>query len=111
MKKIVRLTESDLVRIVKRVINEQSDNSLLSVDSSGEPIVTKLAKENKMSGTWFKSPSSDGFSIKPSNDSKSYFIDGPSSDLNSLPKKGSFKITMNNKEGQSFDGYTLKLYP
>ncbi len=29
MKKIVRLTESDLVRIVKRVINEQSDCSKL----------------------------------------------------------------------------------
>jgi leucyl-tRNA synthetase len=32
MKKVVRLTESDLIRLVKRVISEQSDDGLFSED-------------------------------------------------------------------------------
>jgi leucyl-tRNA synthetase len=32
MKKVIRLTESDLIRLVKRVISEQSDDGLFSED-------------------------------------------------------------------------------
>lgn len=51
MKKIVKLTESDLTRIVKRVIVEQSENSLKNIRAE---IVTFL---NGMSNIWQYSPS------------------------------------------------------
>jgi hypothetical protein len=42
MKKVVKLTESDLVRIVKRVVSEQSTNSDLGSDIFNNEIVPKL---------------------------------------------------------------------
>ena len=39
MKKIVRLTESDLVRLVKRVINEQSENPNAGNDAKVQNLI------------------------------------------------------------------------
>lgn len=44
MKKIIKLTESDLTRIVKRVIMEQIDSSVLKLGSKG-PQVSELQKK------------------------------------------------------------------
>jgi uncharacterized phage infection (PIP) family protein YhgE len=53
MKKILRLTESDLVRLVNRVINEQFDGEMNSpqdnVDSGYEELKSRLERyKNKM---------------------------------------------------------------
>jgi hypothetical protein len=42
MKKIVRLTESDLVRLVKRVINEQSTDCFQGLKDSFEVVLTNV---------------------------------------------------------------------
>jgi len=44
MKKIVRLTESDLVRIVTRVVNEQSSQK--DYDSAFDVVFNKYGKDN-----------------------------------------------------------------
>jgi hypothetical protein len=62
MKKIIRLTESDLTRIVRRVINEQSENNKLSEDA-----IYYLNKYNyKRRDTRFEEsiPNEDGSLIK-----------------------------------------------
>ena len=108
MKKIIRLTESDLMRLVKRIIKEDNSNSLLVIDSEGEPFIAKLGKQNITKGIWEKNRP-DEIKIKPNGISNSFTINGPPNDLNSLPTKGTFTISMNTKSGQSFGGYTLFL--
>jgi hypothetical protein len=57
MKKIVRLTESDLVRLVKRVINEQDLYSMptSSIYEPGSGVLTSQAlKEKKQKDGWIK---------------------------------------------------------
>ncbi len=45
MKKIVRLTESDLARLVKRVINEQEDDGKIRIPSQYGGVRMELGKE------------------------------------------------------------------
>jgi hypothetical protein len=108
MKKIIRLTESDLMRLVKRVIKEENSNALLSMDSASEPIIEKLGKQNITKGIWEKNSPGE-ITIKPNGISKSFTIMGQENDLYSLPKKGTFTISMNYKTGGSFGGFTLLL--
>jgi len=51
MKKIIKLTESDLTRIVKRVINESSPKQPILVDNPKDP---RLLKYKKQYGIWKK---------------------------------------------------------
>jgi len=44
MKKVIRLTESDLTRIVKRVVNEQKSKPFVDVYNSNK--ITRLIKES-----------------------------------------------------------------
>jgi len=52
MKKVVRLTESDLVRIVKRVINEQSGDFYSYLKSKGYKVYKNWAQEIKDSNLY-----------------------------------------------------------
>ena len=61
MKKVIRLTESDLVKIVKRVISEQTDKG---------PVIPK-----KYSGYNIEVPKND-FGIKPGVTDQKTFLDG-----------------------------------
>ena len=60
MKKIVRLTESDLTRIVKRIISEQTKTVSVSVDCTKQTVngisVPDLAKQLCQSGGGSTSP-------------------------------------------------------
>jgi hypothetical protein len=47
MKKIVRLTESDLVRLVKRIIKEQSNSTEVDFPLVDSPLQTKKDKQSK----------------------------------------------------------------
>lgn len=50
MKKIIRLTEYDLTRIVKRVINE---NALMEKKITGEQLVTAYNKSPECAKEWY----------------------------------------------------------
>lgn len=54
MKKVVRLTESDLVRIVKRVISEQTKNGPVIPQNSTLKIDDSVIKKAKNFGIQFK---------------------------------------------------------
>ena len=112
MVRIVRLTESDLVRLVRKVINEEnSSEPLIVVDSNSYPIIKTLYDNKQTTGTWSRTKYEDGLTIVPNGQSKTYHIEGPSSDFQRLPSRGSFNIKMNYMEsGRSFGGYSLEIY-
>ena len=56
MKKVIRLTERDLTRIVKRVINETQQGLFgpkLKKDSSETPGILDMFNKGETSGTWY----------------------------------------------------------
>jgi len=75
MKKIVRLTESDLVRIVKRVINEQSNLKVKIISATGDSwyknLVGKEVTVIDQSGPLVK----DYYKLVISDDIKKYLSD------------------------------------
>jgi len=94
MKKIVRLTESDLINLVKRVIVEQQSELTAPLTQYDYPVINELGFEKQLSGTWVKKQNmtivlktNSGVTkeLKLLNDDKSIF--------NELPLKGSFKIS------------------
>ena len=81
MKRIIRLTESDLTRIVKRVIMEQStDCSKLKVIPKGG-IKGKTAEGKPKSDTWKKDI------VKIGNATTTYIFDGPLIDAINTQRK------------------------
>lgn len=92
-------------------INENiSESSLLQIDSETEPAILKFVKNKITSGTWEKKNEKNGMVQILLMSGKVYAaFFGPSSDFNSLPMMGTFKIEMNSGEGQSFSGHTLYL--
>ena len=94
MKKIIRLTESDLTRIIKRVIAEghAGNGNVLwvideqeIVDGNFYEVVEKLIKQNILKGTWSMKVNSQGTcSIDISVNGRKIFSDpsfGPISDI------------------------------
>ena len=130
MKKVIRLTESDLVKIVKRVINEETKKKgTIKYDNgdkyTGEYIIVdgKKIKSGKGVYTWtsgdryegnFKNDKFNGYGIEyyPSGEKK---VEGNFKD-NYLNGKGTYffengsKYIGNFKNGK-FNGYGIEYYP
>jgi TRAP-type C4-dicarboxylate transport system substrate-binding protein len=104
MKKIVRLTESDLVRIVKRVINEQSQDAEKFFRKK-YPTVIEMAEyaDNKVGSTMNRGLSflsdNNGFYIKTSSQSKINPLADDNQLMFSALKNGKTSITYNNDYG------------
>jgi hypothetical protein len=62
MKKVVRLTESDLTRIIKRVIEEQSDTKLTPEEIKSLDMFLSYMNPKGKNGTW-KQPNSISSSV------------------------------------------------
>lgn len=79
MKKIIRLTESDLFNIVKKVLNEQSKRKLHTDLSVGDilNVVDKQGGESEMKVLQLLPPSEGGFYGKLANGPKELFVFGP----------------------------------
>ena len=61
MKKIIRITESDLARIVKRVINENTISKTLTIDCTSK-LIGGLALTDQQFKTWCVKPQGAGTS-------------------------------------------------
>ena len=109
MGRIVRLTERDLTRLVKRVISEQKE-ALLKFSSGDDPIVRKLYDNQQLKGIWYRTKNDDGVTVKPNNQSKTYYLEAQRNDLFNLPLKGSYLINVNNPT-RPFGEYNLELHP
>jgi hypothetical protein len=111
-----------MIRKFNEFVNEEGSNygksegmpgeqALLQIDSATEPAIMKFVNNKINSGTWKKKDEQDGMS-------QILFMSGqilasvfaPSSDLDSLPMAGKFKIGMNTTAGSSFTGHTIYLY-
>ena len=67
MKKVIRLTESDLMRIVKRVINEETTDDGISGKvyiTKNDNIITLTKNQSGLTGTSFRVPEGTKFELK-----------------------------------------------
>ncbi len=111
MARIVRLTERDLTRLVRRVIREENlSEPLIKFSTSDDPIVSKLYDNKQLTGIWYRTKNDDGVTVKPNNQSKTYYLDAPNSDLFNLPLKGSYLINVKD-QNRNIGVYYLELHP
>ena len=76
MKKIVRLTESDLARIVRRVINEQETSGTTVVVNGPEVIPQDLVDNKPPKGTYYSGGRQGWFSIVDESKNVTYKFPG-----------------------------------
>jgi hypothetical protein len=93
MSKIIKLTEADLTRIVRRVISEQTSKNVITLIKTPESVKIYDKIYNKMSsGIWKKKSGWSGINLYDAKNQFLGFIEGNDAIKNTKSNQGEFEL-------------------